>query len=969
MAHDNNKAQHSYPFHGTRIGHLNIYHLPNKIADVCLLLNRNPKIHILGLSETWLNSKHSDEILSIPNYEILRRDTTQSGHTGLVVYIHNNVYPFIRRRTDLEPSNIECIWIEIKCSMSSPLLLGYLYRHPDSTDDWVENFVQMMDAVQLNNRDILLQGDFNFNLLELKPSWQSTFTLFGLTQLVNKPTRISLTKTSLLDHIYTNNAALFTNIDVPENSISDHFPTICTWKSKPPKLSKNGHTTIIYRVFKNFDKDTFFHDLNSASFDNVLNSSDPNQALDSFYNTILPIMNKHAPLRKKRVKSAALPGWLTSEISAAQKQRDQLKTSLKQLHKQEIDLLPDSVKSEKEAERKKVAQDYRKQRNKVTYLIRSSQKEYFNKMIKDNKDTASLWKGINCITQKSRSKPCPNYAWSPDSFNNHFLHSAESALDGNMISSTDYAISSSLLSFSHGKLPDNASFEIPLLGVHEVGALITNLKNKKSMGPDKISPSLLKLSLPYIVEPLTYIYNLCIEHSTVPTALKTAQVFPLPKSKDISDLNNFRPISILSVLSKPLERHTHKHLMGYLEKHKLFYHLQSGFRPHHSCQSALTHLCDTWLTAINQRKLTGVVFLDLRKAFDLVNHKILSKKLSVYLRNSTTLSFFESYLENRSQYILTNGNFSSTELVTRGVPQGSVLGPLLFCIFINDLPLSISNQLLSCNIFADDTTLHSSADSMSQVQSSLQSGLNDVSEWCCLNQMMIQPKKTKCMVITSRQKHQLKPLTLNLSIDSNTIEQVHTHKVLGVLIDDQLRWENHISSLSKKLARSLFLLNRLKFYIDADARKIFFSAHCLSHINFASTVWSSAAENHLIKLNSLYKRAAKIILPDPLLSTLQKQAALDILPLDKQLDFNKLVAVFKTRINLAPDYVTNLLMESSNRYHSLNYLLPPTRIDLFKTSFSFSGAQLWNSLPQYLKLCSSLSSFKTKLRHYLHKPH
>ena len=954
MAHCKNNA------HSTNIGHLNIYHLPNKIADVCLLLNRAPKVHILGLSETWISSKHTDEILSIPNYRILRRDTKQCGHTGLVAYIHNDVYPFTRRRTDLEPSSIECIWIEIKCSMSSPLLLGYLYRHPDSKDEWLDDFTQMMDVVQLSNRNVLLQGDFNFNLLEPQPTWQSTFALFGLSQLVNKPTRIASTTASLLDHIYTNNTSLFTNVEVPQNSISDHFPTICTWKSKPPKPSKNGHTTIVYRIFKHFNKEAFFHDLNIAPFNNVFNTSDPEQALDTFYCTILPVINKHAPLRKKRVKSAVLPGWLTPDISAAQKHRDQLKLKLRQLYKDNINL----TKSQKKMEIEKAAQEYRKQRNRVTYLVRASQKAYFSKMISDNKDTASLWKGINYVTQKSRSKPRNNYAWSPDSFNSHFLHLAESVLDEN-ISCNDYDVPSSLLNFCQHRLPSNASFHIPLIGVHEVGALISNLQNKKSMGPDKISPSLLKLSLPYVVEPLTYIYNLCIKHSIMPTALKTAQVLPLPKSKDISDLNNFRPISLISVLSKPLERHIHKHLMAYLGNHKLFYPLQSGFRPHHSCQTALTHLCDTWLSAVNQQKLTGAIFLDLKKAFDLVNHKILAKKLSVYLCNSTSLSFFESYLENRSQFVLTNGIFSSTEKVTRGVPQGSVLGPLLFCIFINDLPLSISDPLVSCDLFADDTTLHASANNVIHIQNSLQSGLNDISKWCTFNQMIVHLQKTKCMVITSRQKHQIQPLTLNLSIDNNPIEQVHTHKVLGVIIDDELKWGKHIESLSKKLARSIFLLNRLKSYIDSDARKIFFNAHCLSHINYASTVWSCAAQNHLVKLNSLYKRAAKIILPNPMLSTLQKQAALDILPLNKQLEFYKLMSVFKTRLKLTPDYVANLLIKS-NRYNSINYLLPPTRIDLFKTSFSFSGAHAWNSLPIPLKSCFSLSNFKTNLRRYLH---
>ena len=231
--------------------------------------------------------------------------------------------------------------------------------------------------------------------------------------------------------------------------------------------------------------------------------------------------------------------------------------------------------------------------------------------------------------------------------------------------------------------------------------------------------------------------------------------------------------------------------------------------------------------------------------------------------------------------------------------------------------------------------------------------------------MIIHPQKTKCMVITSRQKHQLRPLNLSLSIKDHPIDQVHKHKVLGVIIDDELKWENHIDFLSKKLARSIFLLNRLKLYIDTDARRIFFNAHCLSHVNYASAAWSCAAQNHLMKLNSLYKRAIKIILPDPKLTTNEKQQALDILPLNKQLEFRKLMSVYKTRINLTPDYVTNLLIKS-NRYNSTNYLIPPTRVDIFKTSFSFSGALAWNSLPLSIKLCSSLSNFKTSLRRYLH---
>ena len=390
MVHDEIDVQNSFPIHGTHIGHLNVYHLPNKIADICLLLNEPPQIHILGLSETWLNSSHSDEILAIPNYQILRRDRKQCGHTGLAAYIHKSIYPFIKRRSDLEPDDIETIWIEIKYSMSSPLLLGYLYRHPNSTNEWQDGFAKMMDVVQRSNKNILIQGDFNINLSEPQPSWQSSYAIFGLNQLVDKPTRICSTTASLLDHIYTNNMPLFSNVKVPEKSISDHFPIICTWKNKPPKCPKRGHTTVIYRSFKNFVKESFFNDLNSAPFQNVYNSTYPDQALAIFYNTFLPIIDAHAPLKKKRVKSAVLPSWLTPEITEAQKIRDQLKMKLKQLHKDLKGQKLDSTHPRSKLEIEKAALEYRKQRNKVTHLIRTSQKAYFSKMVTENKDTASL---------------------------------------------------------------------------------------------------------------------------------------------------------------------------------------------------------------------------------------------------------------------------------------------------------------------------------------------------------------------------------------------------------------------------------------------------------------------------------------------------------------------------------------------------------------------------------------------------
>ena len=192
-----------------------------------------------------------------------------------------------------------------------------------------------------------------------------------------------------------------------------------------------------------------------------------------------------------------------------------------------------------------------------------------------------------------------------------------------------YICSSSLIDFCREKRGPSRAFHIPLLTVYEVGKLITGLTSKKSMGPDNIPTYLLKIAIPYVVDSLTYIYNRCIQKNIFPKIFKTAKVIPLPKNTDRTDPNNFRPISLLSVLSKPLEKHVHRHLSTFMEKHNLFHTFQSGFRSKHSCHTALSAMCDMWLSAVDRSEIVGAVFLDFRKAFDLVDHTILQQKLRV----------------------------------------------------------------------------------------------------------------------------------------------------------------------------------------------------------------------------------------------------------------------------------------------------------------------------------------------------
>ena len=233
------------------------------------------------------------------------------------------------------------------------------------------------------------------------------------------------------------------------------------------------------------------------------------------------------------------------------------------------------------------------------------------------------------------------------------------------------------------------------------------------------------MSLLYIIDSLTYVFNLCIEKNVFPSELKKAKVIPLPKSTDKTNPTNYRPISLLSVLSKLLEKHVHIYLNDYLEKRQLLHPFQSGFRRKYSCSTALARLTNSWLTAMNKSEVSGVVFLE--EVFDLVDHDILLKQLAIYLKNASSLPFFKSYLHDRTQRVLLHGSYSSEKSVKYGVPQGSVLGPILFSLFISDLPLHVKDISVDCDMLVGDTTLHTSGKDITQIRNNMQDSLDQVS--------------------------------------------------------------------------------------------------------------------------------------------------------------------------------------------------------------------------------------------------
>ena len=926
------------------IAYLNLYHLFNKVTSVNVLLSTSLKgTHILGIGESRLKDFMDDKQLHIENYSIIRRDKTHEKHTGIAAYIHNSIYQNIKRRPDLDYKDIETLWLEIKQENSIPSLICFLYRNPDekgkTLSEWRTKFQEMIDKIPHKNYELQIFGDLNIDLHLQQPDWEAITTQLGLEQLIQETTRETPKTNTLIDHIYTNTKSKITNTKVLQTKISDHYTIYCTYLLKIPKSAPKEHKYMSYRSYKHFDENAFLMFLGTLPFGNIYQHTDPQEALDFLCNLLKLAINKHVPIKTKRVKQADIPAWLTNKTMEAMRVRD---TFNKNTQKAQFD----------------------KHKNTVNNLVKQDKKNFFNKMIEDKKDTKTIWKAMNTITNSSKKGPKTKIDLDPNEINDYFLNLPQTVLTPEIREhSSNYECSQELFEFCNNKNPPK-NFIIPFITIPEVGKRISELKNTNAVGPDEIPVNLLKIALPHIIEPLTYVYNLCIEKNCFPSQLKEAKVIPLPKSQDTSHPKNIRPISLLPILSKPLERHIHKYMYQHLDNNKLLHKYQSGFRPKHSCQTALVNLIDNWLSAINRSEFIGTVYLDFKKAFDLVNHKTLLIKLKQYFPQSKITEFIESYLTNRSQFVILNGNKSNRKEIQSGVPQGSVLGPLFFLVYINDLPLHLNKQTEN-TLFADDSSLYTSNKHIASINNTLQDSLNKTSEWCNRNSMVIHPDKTKSMIIAPRQKQQLHKPTLNLTIGSSNIEQVKEHKLLGVFIDTHLTWNKHIETMIKKLSRNIFLLYKLRQFVQQKHLLLFFNAHIMSHLNYASTIWDGCSQDTFKKLNSIHRRAVKQINCSQSTSTDEKLKKLNILPLKKQLDLNKTLLVHKIYNNETPAYLADIISKAPNRYNSKKLIVPQPKLDLFKSSLSFSGSILWNNLPSTLKLNVSTKCLKKHLHSFL----
>lgn len=504
---------------------------------------------------------------------------------------------------------------------------------------------------------------------------------------------------------------------------------------------------------------------------------------------------------------------------------------------------------------------------------------------------------------------------------------------------------------------------------NEVILLINNLNTKKSNGPDNIPASLLKNNVLEFAKILSQIFNLILQTGDYPDCLKIAKVVPIFKAGESWDCNNYRPISTLSVFNKILEKMLVTRLTNFLNIHEVLYKFQYGFRQGSSTQTAIIELVDDVIDAIDSGKFMGGLFLDLKKAFDTLNHEILLRKLECYGIRGVANTVIKSYLTNRKQFVQIEDKRSSLAPINVGVPQGSNIGPLLFLLFINDLPrLNLNGK---ARLFADDTALFYPNKDIHSIITLMEKDLQTLNQYFNANLLSLNPSKTKYMIFRSIRR--LEPEHDDPRLGPTVIEKVNCFKYLGIQLDPILSWINHIKVVEKRVSSYLGILWRVRLFVPRKILLKYYFAYIHSQLNYLISVWGRTASSHLVKLQTLQNRCLKIIFNKPLLYstlTLYSDACHSVLPLTNLCDIQTTLFVHDVINNPKFHHTIQLITTNSSRSTRQRNNLQRIRAHTTRgqNRLSFIGPTLYNLLPDNLKLLENRSIFNARIKqHYKQK--
>ena len=915
-------------------------------------------IEILSLSETWLSSDALPSTLNAltpPNFSIVHQPRL-TGKGGGVAFIYRS---FLKTSRITLPTftSFEALCIQVSIS-SSTFKLITIYRPPSSgTSIFMQEFTSLIESLISSPSEFVITGDFNFHVDDpASPpaaSFLSILDHFGLSQYVTFPTHRAGPTLDLL--VARTSSEMIRTVECSMPFISDHHAILSAVsiprKTRAPRVSKT------IRSIKSINILNFCNDILSSEIFKVPVTT-LHSYLETFTSTLSSLLDKHAPLKNISCSSKTQKPFITPDIRSEKAKRSKLETIYRR------------------SRRPSDFQSFKKQSIIVHKLISDSRRSYYRSLILARKDyPRKLWSTLNSLLSRNIPSCLPSF-------------SCASTLAASFLKIFDDKISLLCSKLPPPAIPPTDQAPItppPLLSSfapsteeEEVRRVIMS-SSDSSCDLDVIPTSLLKSCLDVLIKPITIIVNLSLSEGSFPTTFKHALVKPLLKKHNLpqDELSSFRPISNLNFISKVLERIIHARISSHLESFPSITPFQSAYRQFHSTETALLRYPQRdLLLAINKQKVSALVLLDLSAAFDTIDHKILLSRLSsFYGLSNTALNLIASYLLDRTQSVSIQSHSTPPSNILTGIPQGSVLGPLLFSLYTSPISQIFTKASISYHLYADDTQIYISF-SPSQSYDSLSllsSTLDEVYAWLTSNRLSVNPSKTEFLIIGNLQQRN-KIQSSSIVFCGSIISPSTSAQNLGVTFDSSLSLTKHISSICKSAYYQIRQLRQIRSSLDISSAIILANSLVISKLGYCNSLLNGLPKSSINRLQVVQNSLARAIYPsakrsDHVSPLLHK---LHWLPVSSRIEFKIATLTFKVLKFQQPAYMFDMIVPyippRSLRSSNKNLLIvPDIRSEMGRRSFSFAAPTIWNSLLQHIRSSDSLSVFRGLLKTFLYQ--
>ena len=887
-----------------------------------------------------------------------------NNYGGVAVYVNPELS--VTERDDLKlvktcicsKCKFESVWIDV-IKNNETFTVGGVYRHPGGNPSHFDTALEVTFNKIGKNETCVMTGDMNINLLNIEGTittdYISSVMSHGFIPYITRPTRITEYTATLIDHLFIRLPHRQMTVPVKAgilfNDMTDHLPIFAflsiqgIWQgSQRPKV----------RIFSDTNIEKFKDRIANINWNHLLNHECGNINCSEFYNYIEEIYSDSFPLVYVSRKRRKDKPWITKGILTSIRHRNKL-------YRRSIEK-PSDFNSVR----------YKEYRRILHSCLKGAEGNYYQQLLNDRGNSAkNLWKHFGPILNGSKKHRSHISSLQMDGrkiTNNQAIADAFNDFFSNVGSNLDRNIGKHNTCFrQYLKDKVTSSFYFAPILESDVKEEMLRLKVNKASGPDNISPKLIRSCHHVLTKPLALLFNSCITSSTFPDDFKKAKVIPLHKQLEKILVDNYRPISLLNCFSKLFERLIHKQVISFLHKHALLYQYQFGFREKHSTTLALIEIIDGIKNNIDKGDTTIGTYLDLKKAFDTVNHPILFKKLEHYGIRGMALAFFQSYLRNRKQYVSCNNTTSFISTTEYGVPQGSVLGPLLFIIYVNDIVNAVRG--IKIRLFADDTALFIHGKDVETIYNKMRDCLIRISEWFKCNRLTLHLNKT-CYSIFHGPKKKISRMYDKMSIDGHIILREYKVKYLGLMIDETLSWQGHVEYIIASLSKFYGIFNKIKHMVPKKHKLTIYTAYVFSKICYGIEIYGSMNKTLSKRLQVVSNKLLKILFSlSPFYSTNQLHQGLDILQVKDAYKANVLKFVFlclhNTPLSMFNDYYQRRRNLHERNLRDLNVLhVPEGYSAIALSSTKINGAKLWNNLPLEIRKLGEVTDFRKALHKY-----